>query len=99
VEHFGIDAMPFDIITVEHRATANDELHAGAVQSTASERTLARYHDECCTASTNECWPARRAAFPTIEEIRYASELRLQLRDRYLRRPEPTIGPWCVGVD
>ena len=86
-------------IGAEHSATVRDQLYAGAVQPTAGERTLARHHDECCTASTNECWPSRRAAFPTIEELRYASELRVALRDRYLRRPEPLIGPWCVGVD
>jgi hypothetical protein len=89
----------FDIITAEYRDTANDELCIGAAQPSARERTLARQHDECCTASTNECWPSRRAAFATSEEIRHASELRLQLRDRYLSRPEPPIRPWCVGVD
>jgi len=46
-----------------------------------------------------ECWAFERAAFPTNEEIRYGSELRLRLRECYLRRPQELIGPWCVGVD
>jgi hypothetical protein len=54
-------------------------------------------YDAFCAASTSD-WPFQ-AAVPTSEDIRYASELRLQLRDRYLRRPERPVGPWCVGAD
>ena len=54
-------------------------------------------YDAFCAASTSD-WPLR-AAVPTSEDIRYASELRLQLRDRYLRRPERPVAPWCVGAD
>jgi hypothetical protein len=37
-------------------------------------------------------------AFATMEEMRYADELRLQLRPWLLRGAPPT-GPWSVGVD
>ena len=98
-ERLGDRAMPLAIVTVEHAVAINDERYAGATRPTTTEQTLARHHDECCCASTNECWPFRRAALPTVEEIRYASELRLRLRDRYLSRPEPGATPWCVGAD
>lgn len=91
--------MPFDIATFEHQAAVNEGPYLRVVQSRTSERTLARHHDECCMAGTTECWPFERAAFPTNEEIRSGSELRLRLRERYLRRPQAPIGPWCVGVD
>ena len=53
--------------------------------------------------------PGRRAAgqstsseqpvFATMEEVRYAHELRLQLRARLLRDAAPPTQPWCVGAD
>jgi hypothetical protein len=35
----------------------------------------------------------------TADEVRYAYELRLQLRERLLRDATPKPGPWCVGAD
>lgn len=35
----------------------------------------------------------------TADEMRYADELRLQLRARLLRDAAPQTGPWCVGAD
>jgi len=58
-----------------------------------------------------EAWDAARArdphssdlyvaqpAFATMEEMRYADELRLQLRARLLSDAPPTA-PWFVGVE
>jgi len=38
-------------------------------------------------------------AYATVEEERYAHELRLQLRARLLREAAPETGPWHVGAD
>ena len=38
-------------------------------------------------------------AFATMEDVRHADELRLQLRARLLRDAASTTPPWCVGVD
>ena len=38
-------------------------------------------------------------AFATMEDVRYAHELRLQLRVRLLRDAAPPTQPWCVGAD
>lgn len=38
-------------------------------------------------------------AFATMEEVRYAHELRMQLLARYLGRAEPATVPWSVGAD
>ena len=35
----------------------------------------------------------------TADEVRYADELRLQLRARLLRDAAHQTGPWCVGAD
>jgi hypothetical protein len=35
----------------------------------------------------------------TADEVRYAHELRLQLRARLLCNAESQTGPWCVGAD
>jgi len=40
-----------------------------------------------------------RPAYATAEEVRYADELRLQLRARLLRDAAPRTGPWYVGAD
>jgi hypothetical protein len=40
-----------------------------------------------------------QAAFATMEEVRRAHELWLQLRKRLLRRPVPLMRPWSVGID
>jgi len=37
--------------------------------------------------------------FATMEEVRHAQQLWLQLRERFLRHAAPTMRPWCVGVD
>jgi hypothetical protein len=37
--------------------------------------------------------------YATADEVRYAHELRLQLRARLLRDAAPQTGPWCVGAD
>jgi hypothetical protein len=35
----------------------------------------------------------------SVEEIRYAQELRRQLRIVYRERPSAPESPWCVGAD
>ena len=40
-----------------------------------------------------------RPAFATMKEMRYADELRWQLRVRLLRAVAPPTAPWSVGVD
>ena len=40
-----------------------------------------------------------RPAMATVEELRYAEQLRLQIREHYVRRPEKAAGPWWVGVE
>ena len=40
-----------------------------------------------------------RPVCATADEVRYADELRLQLRARLLRDAAPKTGPWCVGAD
>jgi len=44
-------------------------------------------------------YPLPQGAFVTMEEVRCAHELRLQLRKHFLRRPAPPARPWSVGVD
>ena len=43
--------------------------------------------------------PLPQPAFATMEEVRYAHELRLQLRTRFLDRIAAATGPWSVGAD
>jgi hypothetical protein len=40
-----------------------------------------------------------QTAYATMEEVCHAHELRLQLREHFLRQPPPQAGPWWVGVD
>jgi len=40
-----------------------------------------------------------REAFASTEEVRHAHQLRLQLREYFLRRPVPPARPWSVGAD
>jgi len=40
-----------------------------------------------------------KEAFATKEEVRYAHELRLRLREYFLRRTAPPPRPWSVGAD
>lgn len=35
----------------------------------------------------------------SIEEIRYAQQLRQRIKDRYLNRPTPPVTFWSVGAD
>ena len=37
--------------------------------------------------------------FATMEEVRYAHELRLQVRARLMRDATAPVQPWCVGAD
>jgi hypothetical protein len=88
---------------IEHEMVAANEEFAtcgpGAQSPTSTDPTLARLHREWCTASTNECWPFRRAALATTEEIRRAHALRLQVRERYMGQPTTSSSAWCVGVE
>ena len=43
--------------------------------------------------------PLPQPVFATMEEVRYAHELRLQLRARLLRDAAAPTQPWCVGAD
>ena len=40
-----------------------------------------------------------QAVFASKEEVRHAHELRLRLREHFLRRPAPPNRPWSVGAD
>ena len=44
-------------------------------------------------------WLRQREAVATLEEIRYAEALRLQIRESYLRRRDPPPSVWMTGVD
>ena len=63
------------------------------------EPAFVRQHELWCTAITHDCWPFTHAVMPTAEDIRYANELRVQLRQRYMRIPRTSPRPWCVDVD
>ena len=52
-------------------------------------------HDPCSRSP----WLEQRVAVATLEEIRYAEELRLQIRESYLRRHDPPPSVWMTGVD
>jgi hypothetical protein len=41
----------------------------------------------------------QREAVATLEEIRYAEALRLQIRESYLRRRDPPPSVWMTGAD
>jgi hypothetical protein len=44
-------------------------------------------------------WLQQRVAFATLEQIRYADALRLQIRESYLSRRDPSPNMWMTGVD
>jgi hypothetical protein len=44
-------------------------------------------------------WLQQRVAFATLEQIRYADALRLQIRESYLSRRDPSPNVWMTGVD
>jgi hypothetical protein len=56
---------------------------------------LAPEHDP----SSRSPWLQQRAAVATLEEIRYAEQLRLQIRESYLRRRDPPPSVCMTGVD
>ncbi len=43
--------------------------------------------------------PYARPVTPTPDEIRYAEQLRLQLREAYLRCPVYPPRRWCISAD
>jgi hypothetical protein len=50
------------------------------------------------------CSPSPDPALPpfvtaSIEEIRYAQELRRRIEERYLSEPAPPVSLWTVGAD
>ena len=94
--------MPFDSGIGQNAVAARDEPKLGsarAAQAATTSPALPRYREEWRGASTNECWPERPAALPTNEDIRYAHELRLQLRRRYLARAASPSRAWCIDAD
>ena len=44
-------------------------------------------------------WLEQRVVVATLEEIRYAEALRLQIRESYLSRRDPPSSVWMTGVD
>ena len=44
-------------------------------------------------------WREQRVAIATLEEIRYAEALRLQIRESYLSRRDPPPTVWMISVD
>ncbi len=44
-------------------------------------------------------WLEQRVAVATLEEVRYAEALRLQIRESYLKRRDPPPSVWMTGVD
>ena len=40
-----------------------------------------------------------RPVTATLDEIRYAEQLRLQLREAYMRRPVSPPQRWCISAD
>ena len=56
---------------------------------------LALEHDP----SSRSPWLEQCPAIATLEEIRYAEQLRLQIRESYLRRRDPPPCVWLTGAD
>jgi DNA-binding winged helix-turn-helix (wHTH) protein len=48
-------------------------------------------------AKRDDAW--LKPAYPTVHEIRYAHELKLRIRSRYLAEAPIAASPWCVGVE
>jgi hypothetical protein len=44
-------------------------------------------------------WLIKPAAVATLDQIRYAEALRLQIREAYLGRRDPPPSVWMIGVD
>jgi hypothetical protein len=67
-----------------------------AIPRTALQIAVAR--DDHSLMRATECdFP--REAFASMEEVRYAHQLRLRLRQYFLGRPVPPARPWSVGAD
>jgi len=49
--------------------------------------------------SSINSWPRQNLAVATLEQIRYADQLRLQIRKAHLSRVDPPPGLWMTGVD
>ena len=49
--------------------------------------------------SSRSPWLEQRVAIATLEEVRYAEALRLQIRESYLGRRDPPPSVWMTGVD
>jgi hypothetical protein len=56
---------------------------------------FAQQHDQ----RSRNSWLQPRVAVATLEQIRYAEQLRLQIRESYLSRREPSPCVWMTGVD
>ena len=56
---------------------------------------FAQQHDE----RSRNSWLQPRVAVATLEQIRYAEQLRLQIRGSYLSRRDPPPSVWMTGVD
>jgi hypothetical protein len=48
---------------------------------------------------THGDWPFDRIVVPSPEELRFADQLRVQIRERFLDMPVPMPLPWCVSAD
>jgi hypothetical protein len=48
---------------------------------------------------SNDGWPRDRVVMATLEEVRYAEMLRLQIRSAHERKAPPPPWFWSVGVD
>ena len=57
--------------------------------------TFAQQHDQRSRDSRLQ----PRVALATIEQIRYAEQLRLHIRESYLSRRAPPPSVWMTGVD
>ena len=48
---------------------------------------------------SDDAWPRDRLTVASLEEIRYAEQLRLQIRESYQRKAVPPPVYWSVSVD
>ena len=81
-----------------HRETLPRPCGAGDVACT-GKRAVVSAVREIDTSKRETGCTFLQPVFATMEEVRYAHELRLQLRARLLRDAAPPTRPWCVGAD